>query len=1357
MISAGLLPFEVNAETRLVREDRTGLSIDFELPSVRSEPGFDGSVILSAPGAPTIGRSGFPSVPAESYLIAIPPGAVVSVSFSNLRVEETDRYPVAPYPWSDDEGFIPAEWDPSLSGGLWPVSWFELSSPKRMRDQAVVNLTIYPVRHDHSTGRTDILRSARIDVHFAGGKDQAIRPPASRSPAFETLYDRVLLNAGSSRSWRTLPAPSKTARSGDSFHSSDQWMRVGIDTTGFYSIDYAQFVAAGITDPRTAIGDPRTIRVYTGTGRELPEAIDGERDTWMKQTAVLVRGENDGSFDPGDRIEFFALGPIAWEGEYATGADPYYNHIEHTYSIENVYWITWNGSFEEPQAPRMGEFDGGAESPGATNSTVLETFPEWRHFEKDIFEDLTRYGTDGWFWDRYTQNATDKSFRNLATPSVDSTQPQKLRASFMHYDEGRNTGGTQRAIFWVNGVPADTLRWNSADRGSGSILSGVHSAEGNWGLSNSTVVRILVDQRPLVYLDWIEIGYERRFTVSNGPIRFRLETPGDFSIPISGLGGESIRLFDVSEPFVVGELVGFEQDGATAEVFIRVSEASTYRTVSESEWKTPASFERKSMPDLREPSEGAEYLVIVYDEWEDEIAPLVEHRSGKYLTKTVLLSDVFDQFSWGLEDAMAIRDFIAHAYHNWPTRPIFVLLAGDASADFKGRLRSEISNDLHTFFRISRTGVEELTYPTDDLFTYVDPLDDPDDQIPDLAIGRLPANSIREMEIMVDKLVRYDQDPEFGLWKNRILLLADDELKPTGGVLAGDCAFRWVHTVDTETASKLIPVCFDIQKVYLMEFPLSANLEKPLARDAYIDWINEGYLLSSYIGHGGFQKMADENLFNASLATTENIRNGRRLPLFTAWSCSIGSFDVPDDNSLSEIFLKLDTGGAIGSFSSGAPAFGNPSAQLNQLFFDHLFPACGVRVPIGLAAIAAKSIFTSATIRKSNDEKYNLLGDPALELAFPTYGVEFDDLESLRFQRGAETSIRGTVLDETGAPAPGFNGDCLFTVQGMADTSGYAYDDSLCLGTPERPRPERAPYKLGGPVFFRGTADVVAGRFEVPFFVPLDTRIGDLGQIRAYVFSSSAAIDGAGGYDSIAVVPEPPNSEFEDQAGPDVKVTVDGAEIRDGTSFTSESIWRIDLEDESGINLQESDDFFSIHLVFDGGRPIDLTSLFEYDKGSYQKGSISFQFVDLPDVSIREGGHEFAFRASDNLNNRVEVDHQVVLVAEGSELEFNDIVLSYPNPFDPREEETTFYVDLSQSADISIEIFTITGRRIRRFERCAAFPGQTALVECVWDGRDQDGDPVANGTYLIRAIAESPTGAPRVETIGKAVVLHGTD
>lgn len=67
-----------------------------------------------------------------------------------------------------------------------------------------------------------------------------------------------------------------------------------------------------------------------------------------------------------------------------------------------------------------------------------------------------------------------------------------------------------------------------------------------------------------------------------------------------------------------------------------------------------------------------------------------------------------------------------------------------------------------------------------------------------------------------------------------------------------------------------------------------------------------------------------------------------------------------------------------------------------------------------------------------------------------------------------------------------------------------------------------------------------------------------------------------------------------------------------------------------------------------------------------------------------------------------------------------------PNPFNP---STTIHYDLSQTVEAKLKIFDITGRHVRTLVNQHQQAGRYAVI---WDGRNEQGQPVASGTFLYQ-------------------------
>src|SRR5262249_5658247 len=127
------------------------------------------------------------------------------------------------------------------------------------------------------------------------------------------------------------------------------------------------------------------------------------------------------------------------------------------------------------------------------------------------------------------------------------------------------------------------------------------------------------------------------------------------------------------------------------------------------------------------------------------LQPLADQREREGLGVALIdIEDVYDEFSAGQKDALAIRSFVSDALQAWSRPPRFVLLAGAATYDPRGWLgRPELDQVPTVQFatRYIETGSD-------------DPLVTPDgSELPLLAIGRLPLSTPEQMEAAVAKIL----------------------------------------------------------------------------------------------------------------------------------------------------------------------------------------------------------------------------------------------------------------------------------------------------------------------------------------------------------------------------------------------------------------------------------------------------------------------------------------------------------------------------------------------------------------------------------------------------------------------------
>ena len=89
------------------------------------------------------------------------------------------------------------------------------------------------------------------------------------------------------------------------------------------------------------------------------------------------------------------------------------------------------------------------------------------------------------------------------------------------------------------------------------------------------------------------------------------------------------------------------------------------------------------------------------------------------------------------------------------------------------------------------------------------------------------------------------------------------------------------------------------------------------------------------------------------------------------------------------------------------------------------------------------------------------------------------------------------------------------------------------------------------------------------------------------------------------------------------------------------------------------------------------------------------------------------------------------------------LLTNYPNPFNP---ETWIPYQLSEPAEVTLHIYAVDGRLIRRLALGHQPAGmyQTRSRAVYWDGRNQLGEPVASGVYFYTLIADDFTATRKM-------------
>ncbi len=124
-------------------------------------------------------------------------------------------------------------------------------------------------------------------------------------------------------------------------------------------------------------------------------------------------------------------------------------------------------------------------------------------------------------------------------------------------------------------------------------------------------------------------------------------------------------------------------------------------------------------------------------------------------------------------DPEAIRDFLTYAYTigtgGGPPRPRNTCcLVGDGHYDFTGAQRPDLPNLIPPYLVDVDPSLGETA--ADNRYVSVD---GPDDYLPDMAIGRIPAKTPADVTAAVNKIIAYETAAPAGDWQNRAVFVAE--------------------------------------------------------------------------------------------------------------------------------------------------------------------------------------------------------------------------------------------------------------------------------------------------------------------------------------------------------------------------------------------------------------------------------------------------------------------------------------------------------------------------------------------------------------------------------------------------------
>ena len=952
---------------------------------------------LDLPGWSNIGQQGAPMLPFSSQSIGAPFGAELTIEVIPGRSHKVElSAPVLPAATlltqiDDFASGMDAvnlvhviDPDPEIYAGseIYPGQLAEITVDGRLRQQRLVGVGITPLQYDPAKNVLIVYESVHIKIRFDGQPGvmrSAVNPESS---VYEDFFQSNLLNYAEAQAWRESPQPAERLQS-ESASQQNQlgagalpWepptpgWRISVQEEGMYRLTYAELAAAGL--PVVTL-NPQTLQMF----------YQGE------EIAIQVSGESDGVFDETDDIIFY--------GEA----------IDSKYTANNAYWLTYG----RESGLRMEVRDSASIGTLATHYSNNVLLEENHIYRSDLPGDDA---FERFYWDRIYAYPAPVTWSHNFFLEEPYDGAGSLQIALFGGLSNTAYNPDHHAIINLNGTTVADVKWDDltwADDGfvEAEIPAGILQA----GL-NTLSVYLPLDTgatADFVLMDWAKIRYSSTFSVPSDEdqLIFSYETIEPSAFKVSGFSSESILAYDVSDPIEVAEInrnsLVIVADGPTYTMTFADEELAMkdYWVGTNSAITTLSSTRiiEDTPSNLGSTENRTDYILIAPPALWEQAERLAAHRADQGLvTALVDIQDIYDEFGYGVTDVSAIQAFLAFAYESWePPAPAYVLLFGDGHYDPKNYLSTSPPSLIPPFLAMVDPWTGE-TAVDNRYVAFSGPKTNPQ-----MMLGRLPANDIAEAEIMVSKIIAYEQDHSVDDWSMQVLAVAASADSGGNFALVSDNLIR-----------DALPSPYQVEKVYFG----STHTDPAQARAALKNGINQGKLIVNFHGHGfteGWSARSNPSEVFIRTKDIPDLSNQNKYPIFLAMTCNEGYFINPAVPAFGEAIVRAQDKGAIASWSPTGQGITSGHDFLNRGFFDAVFKHGADRLGQAVTSGLSRLWNSGGSGLYYMLDTYILFGDPALMITRNPAAV--DDFYTTAEDFKLEVSPLNGVLKNDSGFAPG--------------------------------------------------------------------------------------------------------------------------------------------------------------------------------------------------------------------------------------------------------------------------------------------------------------------------------------------------
>lgn len=909
-----ILPTVLFSQTKIINKNEEGFVLKFKnTAEVYIESEKDGYKLIDFIYQLDESKPGLPKLPSRVFYLAIPPEAKIDISISEKFTTEKENVLLATNPKVELENdstlnYTVTNFDESLFyKSFYPENEIEVVGYIWIRDFYVAVIKLNTHRFSILDKKLVIIDSCVISAKMVDSNKPFPRNNNPLTPFDEMLRD-VIINFDDAIKYKSFnPNLALNDTTGNWIDYSKQYIKLAIPTGNVFRITYNDLVSWGVN---LSIINPKTFKLFN-RGKEQP---------------IFVFGEEDEQFNPNDYIEFYAERNYTYQNyRQIVGVRQDYIQYLNRYTDTSIVWLTWDGM--------NGKRINLVNNQISTTTDTVNSHLVKIHLEKDVriwYYDAVVPRVQLPFWQ---ENKTftwlligNSGSTSVTFPARDflANTPVNVVARLISYASSGGTNAHKNGISLNNTTSQDTITYNfkqtvnfSKIFSSNQLIQGTNTIR-IFGLPSAASFHQSL-------IDWVDVDYYRRNVAINDTLMI--------IIPDSVLQAERVirvdNISDVDNLIVYKifpefkKFVNFQVQGSypsTIYFVDTVKGGDKYFITISSKVSQPIFKKLKTFANLRNSSRGADYILISNKILENSSNIYKSFIQNNYNIRVELVfdEDIYDEFSFGMLSAEAIKDFLKVAYNSWtPPKPSFLTILGDANFDYK---------DVVSPAPIPRKKniVTSFGFPVSDAWYVM--WDTVNIYFPQMFVGRIPANNDNQALFYLQKHQTYVSRKYDEFNKLFLFFSGGDGNKPN--------EVAQIIATNDYILNNLVRTSplFGLGTHFYKTFNPSTNFG-PYTLEEVQQKIDEGGLFISYIGHSGTRT------WDNSISEVEHLKNkyNDRFPLITDFGCSTGKFAEPDVDAFGEIFVcQSPNGQAIAYLGNSSWGYLSTSLRFPRYFYEAL-------------------------------------------------------------------------------------------------------------------------------------------------------------------------------------------------------------------------------------------------------------------------------------------------------------------------------------------------------------------------------------------------------------------------------------